>query len=163
MLLKTWDSAGVQFEGFEGEGHTGNKDMAKPPSTFCLHSAFKDETGACVCVYVCACVCVCMRVCVCVCAWEGHMGRKCVGKWANPPSTFCLNILYSRTRLVCMCKFAHVCVCLMCACVKSIREVRVGRYGRFDIFSFVSTERSRIALVCVCMFVCVYVCVCVYV
>ena len=111
MLLKTWDSAGVQFQGFEGEGHTGNKGMAQPPSTFCLHSAFKDETGACMCVYVCACVCVCM--CVCVCAWEGHAVRKCVGQLANPPSTFCLHSVFKGETGVYVYMCTRMCVCLM--------------------------------------------------
>merc|ERR1711865_327326 len=52
MLLKTWDSAGVQFKGFEVEGHTGSKGAGWwPPtrSTFCLHSAFHDATAPAKC------------------------------------------------------------------------------------------------------------------
>jgi hypothetical protein len=48
LLLKTWDSAGPQFRGFEGGGHTGTAGTGTADeirSTFCLHSAFKDETA----------------------------------------------------------------------------------------------------------------------
>jgi len=49
MLLKTWDSAGAPFQGFQGGGHTGQAGAGLFPrqrSAFCLHTAFKDETAA---------------------------------------------------------------------------------------------------------------------